>query len=83
MNEKNKINYAAELIMSENEVFVFQVAALSGTDDVIKSIEYDGNLKMSCINTDVRDKYSKIKNRPLFLKKMLFSPCFLLSRLIK
>lgn len=76
LNEKNKINSAAELIMSENEVFVFQVAALSGTDDVIKSIEYDGNLKMSCINTDVRDKYGKIKKQTVILKKDVIQPLF-------
>lgn len=71
-----KINSAAELIMSENEVFVFQVAAFSGTDDVIKSIEYDGNLKMSSINTDVRYKYGKIKKQTVILKKDVIQPLF-------
>ncbi len=69
LNEKNKINSEAELIMSENEVFVFQLAAVSDADDVIKSIEYDGNLKISCINTDVRDKFGKSRKQTVAVKK--------------
>lgn len=76
LNEKNRVEGTAELIMSENEVFVFQLAVLSDTDDVIRNIEYSGNLKVSCINTDVRDKFGKNKKQTVAVKKDTIQPLF-------
>lgn len=76
LNEKSKLSGRAELIMSENEIFVFQLAVLSNCDDVIKDIEYSGNLKISCINTDVSDKYGNRKKQSVILKKNNIQPLF-------
>lgn len=73
---KEPLVKAAELIMSENEVFVFQLAVLSDYDDVINSVNYSGALSISCINTDVVDKYGKRKIQSVSLKKNNIQPLF-------
>lgn len=73
---KEPLVKAAELIMSENEVFVFQLAVLSDYDDVINSVNYSGTLSISCINTDVVDKYGKRKIQSVSLKKNNIQPLF-------
>lgn len=66
----------AKVTMSQNEVFVLQIAALSDCDDVINEISATGSLKISCINTDVVDKYAKFKKQTVALKANHIQPLF-------
>lgn len=76
LNGRKKIENTIELDMSENEIFVFQLAVLSENDDIINNIEYSGNLEMSCINTDVTDKFANRKRQSVFLKQNNIQPLF-------
>ena len=76
LDSKRRIENSAEVIMSENEVFVFQLALLPDCDDVIEKISYTGNIKISCINTDVVDKYGKSKTQKVSLKRNVIQPLF-------
>ena len=76
LDERHCVKNSAELIMSENEVFVFQLAVVTDKDDVIKSIKSQGNLDISCINTDVSDKFGNRKNQTVALKKNVIQPLF-------
>lgn len=76
LKDKAQIDGNAEVIMSENEVFVFQLAVLPDFDDVIEGITSQGNLKISCINTDVVDKFANRKNQSVRLKKNNIQPLF-------
>lgn len=71
-----EINNTAELSMSENEVFVFQIAVLCDCNDVIESITTQGNLKISCINTDAVDKAGNRKKKKVALKSNIIQPLF-------
>lgn len=76
LNNKSKIDDAVTAVMSENEIFVFQLAVLSECDDVIKNIEAQGNMKISCINTDVVDKFGQRKNQSVHLIENIIQPLF-------
>lgn len=76
LDSKRRIENSVEVIMSENEVFVFQLALLPDCDDVIEKISYTGNIKISCINTDVVDKYGKSKTQKVNLKRNVIQPLF-------
>lgn len=76
LNGKNPLDKRTELIMSENEVFVFQLAAVCECDDVITGIDYSGNVEISCINTDVSDKHGNKFHQNIVLKKNRFQPLF-------
>lgn len=76
LNGRKKLDGMAELIMSENEVFVFQLAVLSDSDDVIKSINCSGSAEISCINTDISDKFGNKKTQCVALKKNNIQPLF-------
>ena len=67
---------SARVTMSQNEVFVVQLAVLSDYDDVIKTITSAGNLKISCINIDVVDKYAKSKKQCVQIKAGIMQPLF-------
>lgn len=79
LNDKDRIKDSAELVMSENEVFVFQLAVLCDSDDTIKNIEFSGNIKMSCINTDMNDKFGISKKQTVSLKKDIIQPLFFIA----
>lgn len=79
LNDKDRIKDSAELVMSENEVFVFQLAVLCDSDDTIKNIEFSGNIKMSCINTDMNDKFGISKKQTVPLKKDIIQPLFFIA----
>lgn len=76
LNNAYKIEGFAEAVMSENEIFVFQIAALSKYDDVIKAISYKGNPEISCINTDVKDKFGNKRKQEICLKSNMIQPLF-------
>lgn len=76
LNEKRRIDDEISLVMSENEVFVFQIALLLDNDDVINSITSSGKVKISSINTDVVDKYGNRKTQKIGIKKKVIQPLF-------
>lgn len=80
LDGKREIENEVQEIMSENEVFVFQIAVVADCDDVIECINYDGSVKISCINTDVVDKYGKSKNQKVVLKKNIIQPLFFTAK---
>ncbi len=72
-----KIEKRAEATMSQNEVFVLQIAALSQADDIIRKIENDSaDLKIECINTDFVDKFGKSGHKSVSVKKNILQPLF-------
>lgn len=76
LNGKEKIRNSAEVVMSENEVFVFQLAAVSECDDVIESITVQGDVEISCINIDIVDKFGVVKKQSVPLKSNIIQPLF-------
>lgn len=76
LNGRCKIENFAETMMSENEIFVFQLAFVSEADDIIKNIEYKGDVKISCINTDITDKFGKKSVQSIAVKKNRIQPLF-------
>lgn len=76
LDDHHRIDGLAEFMMSENEVFVFQLAVLSKKDDVIKSISSQGNLEIECINTDIVDKHGARRNQPVNLSADIIQPLF-------
>lgn len=70
------IEKSTELLMSENEIFVFQLALLSDFDDTINEITTHGNADIVCINTDMSDKYGHCKKQKVMLKKNIIQPLF-------
>ena len=62
------IDKCVNVRMSKNEIFVLQVAVLSEADDVIESISTDSRLIVSCINTDIVDKYGRKSSNTVKLK---------------
>lgn len=80
LNGKSKINDYEVVTMSENEIFVFQIAFLSANDDVIKSISSCGNVDVSCINTDVIDKFGMRKNQIISVKRNTLQPLFFTAK---
>lgn len=80
LNNNNRIDDFAEVLMSENEVFAFQLAVLCKNDDCIKSITSNGNIKLECINTDVVDKYGVRKNKTVNLTANIIQPLFFTAK---
>lgn len=76
LDDSRRIDASCEVVMSENEVFVIQLAVLSDTDDVINSISAKGNADISCINTDVVDKHGVKSMQPVYLKENIIQPLF-------
>lgn len=76
LNNENKISDSVKLSMSQNEIFVFQIALLSDCDDVLENIDISSGPEISCINTDVVDKYGNRKNQQIKLKANLIQPLF-------
>lgn len=76
---ENKIEIKGEIsaVFSQNEVFVLQIAALSECDDVIKSVESKSDcLNISCINTDIVDKFGNAKKQEVKIRKNIIQPLF-------
>ena len=65
LREAEEIRERVTATMSQNEVFVLQIAMLSDCDDVITDITATGSVKISCINTDTVDKYANSKKQPV------------------
>lgn len=80
LSGREKISDFVEVIMSENEVFVFQIAALSERDDVIESIFTKGSVEISCINTDIVDKFGVAKKQSVALKSNVIQPLFFTAK---
>lgn len=80
LNGREKIKNSAEVVMSENEVFVFQLVALSEYDDVIESITSHGNVGISCINMDIVDKFGIAKKQSIPLKSHIIQPLFFTAK---
>lgn len=76
LNDKNRIDDLVELVMSENEIFVVQLALVSAYDDIIEEITYDSRLKISCINTDIVTKFGESKKQKVSLKANIIQPLF-------
>lgn len=76
LKDAKKLDSTAELTMSQNEVFVFQLAAVSQKDDVITDISFVSDLEISCINTDVTDKFGVSKTQTVSLKANCIQPLF-------
>lgn len=76
LTEERKIGESAEVKMSENEIFVFQLAVLSPVDDCIRSVQSDGNADITCINTTAVDKYGKEKTQCVELKADIIQPLY-------
>ncbi|MGN0536030.1 MAG: glycoside hydrolase domain-containing protein [Eubacterium sp.] len=76
LKDENKINGTAYLSMSENEVFVFQLAVVSHKDDCINEIKASGNLDITCINTDAVDKWGNERKLTVPLKANTIQPLF-------
>ncbi len=74
------INGTCRAVMSENEIFVFQLAVLSEKDDIIKGIEYSGDVKLSCINTEITDKFGRKRTDTVTLKRNIIQPLFFTAR---
>lgn len=64
--------------MSENEVFIIQIGIVTDKDDVLYGIKSSNEkLNISCINTDVTDKFGKEKKQSVKLKADTIQPIFL------
>lgn len=73
---KREIKGRAAVTMSQNEIFVLQLAAVSDCDDVIKNITSSGKCEVECINTDVTDKFANRKKLEVKLRRNIFQPLF-------
>lgn len=80
LTNERKIDGLANFVMSENEVFVFQIALVSDCDDVITSVSACGNVEISCINTDVTDKFGNKKTQCVNIKKDTIQPLFFTAK---
>lgn len=80
LNKNTEIVDTAEVLMSENEVFVFQLALLCESDDVIKSIAAQGNVALECINTNVVDKHGIRKNQTVAVQANTIQPLFFTAK---
>lgn len=80
LNSDRRIQDCIDLYMSENEIFVFQIAALSNSDDTIRSINAKGNIEINCINTEIKDKFGKLSFVPVSLKSNMIQPLFFTAK---
>ncbi len=80
LNNSTEIQERINVQMSQNEVFVLQIAMLSETDDMINDISSSGNLKISCINTDMVDKYTHRIKKRIAVKANNIQPLFFTVR---
>lgn len=76
LNNAKEIGNSVRTVMSQNEIFVLQVAVLSECDDTIESVTADGDLKISCINTDTVNKYGLKQTQQIKLKANSIQPLF-------
>lgn len=76
LNEAEEIKNSVRVTMSQNEIFVLQVALLSDLDDTVLSVKSNGGVKISCINTDIVDKYGNKKNQAIDIKANIIQPLF-------
>lgn len=80
LQNKNPIEKSCDVTMSQNEVFVIQIAALSDSDTVINDIVFNSSgLNLQCINTDVVDKFGVYKKQPVKLKGGVIQPLFFVA----
>lgn len=78
-----EVKKALKLSMSENEIFVFQLAVLSDGEDVIEKISSQGESEISCINTDCVDKWGNSYTQRVALKENEYQPLFFTVRVKK
>ena len=77
LNEAKKIEEKVKTVMSQNEVFVLQIAALGKKDDIVKDVKcVSDGLDICCINTDVVDKFGRRGTQSVILKADRIQPFF-------
>ena len=76
LDSRHRIINQAQAVMSENEVFVFQLAVICDKDDIINEIKACYGPDITCINTDVVDKYGNRKKQIVPIKKNVIQPLF-------
>lgn len=73
------IDGGINFVMSENEVFVVQITMLSDCNDVLFGVKSSNkNMAVSCINTDVVDKFGNAKTQSVNIKPNTLQPVFLI-----
>ena len=71
-------NKGVNLNMSANEVFVIQIALLSREADRLNDVKSSSDsLSISCINTDVTDKFGVSKKQSVGINPDIIQPIFL------
>ena len=77
LNGAKKIEEKVKTVMSQNEVFVLQIAALGKKDDIVKDVKcVSDGLDICCINTDVVDKFGRRGTQSVMLKADRIQPFF-------
>lgn len=77
LTPNRKISGKITAVMSQNEIYVIQIAAISQKDDVIRDIKFkSSDLKIECINTDITDKFGNRKKQSIDLKSGVIQPLF-------
>ena len=77
LEPSRKINGSFNTEMSQNEVYTVQIAAVSDCDDIIKSVSSRSDtVKITCINTDITDKFGRSDTRSVKIEKNIIQPLF-------
>ena len=76
LDSRHRIINQAQAVMSENEVFVFQLAVICDKDDIINETKACNGPEITCINTDIVDKYGNRKKQIVPIKKNVIQPLF-------
>lgn len=77
LNDGTEVYDGIRKTMSQNEIFVIQLAFVSECDDVITDVVSDSSLKISCINTELVDKHGVSKKAEIETKANIIQPLFL------
>ncbi len=77
LNGAKKIEEKVKTVMSQNEVFVLQIASLGKKDDIVKDVKcISDGLSICCINTEVVDKFGRRSTQSVMLKSDRIQPFF-------
>lgn len=79
LNGKKKISDCEELVMSENEKFVFQIAVLPKENCTVSKISCSSEADVFCVNTDIVDKFGKKGKKSIELKNNEIQPLFFVA----
>lgn len=78
-----RIGDSFEITMSENEIFVIQLAAVFEKDDVITAVTSSGKADICCVNTDITDKFGNERKAQIRVKKNIIQPLFFTVKVSK